>query len=171
MVKIMKKFIYCFISLLIVGMLSIPNVHAAAEAAPIEGGGTTKPTYNIGSFDPNKDDAFDSNCKDFANVIRIGGYLLFLAKVLIPLVIIVKASLSFVSVVTSGKPDDLKKKAQKVVTSLIAAIAIFFLPTIVYTVFGFIDSFDKNMTEDSQVCRACIFEPFNTKCSQYADKR
>lgn len=164
----MKKFIYSFLILFISCMVLIPNIDAVAVPAdPLPGGATTTKKAEIGTFDPNRPDDFAGNCHDFAGTIRIGGILLFIVKVMLPIVIMIKATMSFISVVTSGKPDDLKKKFNKLMVSLVAAIIIFFLPTIVYTCFDFIADYNDNITEDSKVCSACIFEPFSSKCSSH----
>ncbi len=164
----MKKFIYGFLILIISCLILTPRVEAGpVPMEPIDGGVTTTKRAEIGTFDPNRPDDFDKNCHDFAGTIRIGGILLFIVKIMLPVVIIIKATMSFVSVVTSGKPDDLKKKANKLMISLIAAIIIFFLPTIVNTLFGFIARYNDNITEDSKVCSACIFEPFSSECSSH----
>lgn len=147
----------------------MPCVNATASDSSNSNG-----SYNdqyIPSTDYNRDDNFSGNCADFARTIRIGGYLVYIVKLLIPIIIIVKASMSFVSVVTNGKPDELKKKASKLVNALIAGILIFFIPTIVNVVFGFISSFNDNITEDSKICNACIFDPFSSDCREYAERR
>ncbi len=106
----------------------------------------------------------ESNCRDFSPALRIGGYIIFWVKIILPLIIIVKGSFDLAKVVTSGKPEELKKGATKMGYSAVASIIIFFIPTIIYTVFGFIDSFNENMTEDSKICSACIFDPFGDLC-------
>ncbi len=166
----MKKFSYILTIVFIFCFLLVPKVNAANEATDYGTGGggtTTTKKAEIGTFDPNREDLFDGNCHDFAGTIRIGGIILFLVKVILPIIIIVKASMSFVSVVTNGKPDELKKKASKMMVSILAAIIIVFLPTIVYTLFGFIAKYNDNITDDSKVCSACIFDPFGSECSSH----
>lgn len=123
--------------------------------------------YKRFDYSSNVNDNFDHNCEDFAPTIRIGGYLITLVKVLIPIILIVKASLSLASVVTKGSPDELKKQVQKFGTAVIAGIAIFFIPLIVNTIFGFISRYNDNITYDSQICSACLFTPFSSSCTDY----
>jgi len=127
------------------------------------------PSYD-GSFDSNRVDDFTTNCKDFAKTIRMGGYLVFIVKIALPLIMIVKASLSIISVVTSGKSEELLKQAKKFMTSAVAAILIFFIPTIVNVIFSFVAGFNDNMTSDSKICSACIFEPFSSTCTDAIDQ-
>lgn len=124
--------------------------------------------YSI-TTDYDRDDDFSTNCADFAHTLRIGGYLIFLVKIILPFIIMIKASMNMMTIVTNGDPGELKKQAKKVVTSLIASIIIFFLPTLLNTMFGFISNFSSNRTEDSKICSACIFEPFSSTCTDYSE--
>lgn len=117
-----------------------------------------------------KIDDFSRNCRDFAKVLRIGGFIILIAKILIPLIIIVKASMNFVSVVIDGKPETLKKNFQKMLWSLIAGIFIFFIPTFINVVFGLVSKYNDNVNLDSKVCNACVFDPFGELCELYAER-
>lgn len=156
----MKKFIFCFLILIAFGLYT-----PTANAKTIQSDGD----FLILASTSGDIDDFSTNCQDFAKTIRIGGYLILLVKVLLPLIIIVKSSLNLISVVTNGQPEELKKKSNQMVTSLIAGIIIFFVPTIVYTIFGFVSKYNDGITEDSKICVACVFEPFSTECNTYAD--
>lgn len=112
-------------------------------------------------------DEFDSTCADFSPVLRMGGYVIFLVKIVLPLIIIVKSSLDLYKIVVSGNPDDLKKQANKLVMTLIVGAVIFYIPTIISVVFNFIDDYKNQMTErsDAYICKQCVFEPFSDTCS------
>ncbi|HBA37394.1 MAG TPA: hypothetical protein DCY94_01595 [Firmicutes bacterium] len=121
-------------------------------------------------LDPEKPrDTFDHNCADFAKTLQMGGYFIFIIKILVPLFIIVKASMNVISLVMSGKSDDFKKLAMSIAYSCIAAIVIFFIPTLINTIFGFVDRFNAEKTNDSEVCVACVFDPFSETCTDYTD--
>lgn len=116
-----------------------------------------------------RDDDMSGNCADFAPTIRIGGYFILILKIVLPLIIIFKTSISLMKTITKGSPDELNKAAKKMGISLIAGIMIFFIPTIVNVIFGFVDKYNDNKTDDSEICRACILEPLGSTCSSYAD--
>lgn len=111
-------------------------------------------------------DLFDSNCADFSDTIRIFGILLLIIKILLPLIIIVKTSFDLISVITKGEPDELKKKTNKFLVSIGCAILIFFIPTIVSSVFDFVSRVrgTSASTEDMQICISCLFDPLSDKC-------
>ncbi len=120
--------------------------------------------------DYERDDDFSTNCHDFAHIIRIGGYIVFLAKLIIPLIIIIKSSINLFSVATSGKAEEeVKKNATKLAYSIGAGILIFFIPTIINTIFGIMSSYNSNLTSDSKICTACVFDPFGDLCKNSAE--
>lgn len=121
-------------------------------------------------FDPDRIDDMSSNCADFAPTIRIGGYLVLVVKIALPLIIIFKTTLNMLSLVTKGDSGELKKNFKKVMLSLIASAVIFFIPTILNVIFGFVSNYNSNITEDSKICSACIFEPFSDTCKNNAEK-
>lgn len=108
-------------------------------------------------------DDFSNNCRDFSKALRFAGYIILVIKVVLPIVLIFKASLNLSKVVMSGAQEDLKKTVNKTVKNIVAAIMIFFVPTILNVIFGLVSNF--NPTEDSKICRACIFEPFSGVCT------
>ncbi len=115
-------------------------------------------------------DDFSHNCADLAKTLRLAGYIVLLAKILIPLIIIVKSSINLITVITSGSPDEFKKKLISLAYSLAAAVIIFFVPTIVDVIFGFINSYNTGYTEDAKICSACVFDPLGDLCTTHAEK-
>jgi hypothetical protein len=159
----MKK-VFSYILILITIMFSFQAVNVEAKTLISNNVNLLTMDYEV---DYTGTDDLSTNCEDFAKTIRTGGVLLVIAKVMIPLIIIVKATLNLVSVVTKGDPGELKKQAQKVGTAIIAGIVIFFIPTIINTIFGFVDRYNNGKTADSEICRVCIFEPFSDDCTKY----
>ena len=111
-------------------------------------------------------DLFDTNCADFSDTIKIFGIILFILKILLPLIVIVKTIIELMSVVTKGEVDELKKKTNKFLVSIGAAILIFFVPTIVNTIFGLVSDVRgvDAITSDMEICMSCLFDPLSNKC-------
>lgn len=161
----MKKTIRILILIIISGLFLLSNV----EAKNLESYNLiSKVEYHV-LTDEELDD-FSHNCADLAKTIRLAGYLVLLVKILIPLIIIVKSSLNLISVITSGKSEELNKKLTSLAYSLAAAILIFFVPTIVNTIFGFVNKYNSNYTDDAKICSACVFEPLGDLCTTYAEE-
>ncbi len=114
-------------------------------------------------------DDFSHNCADTAKVIRIAGYLIFLVKILVPLIIIVKASMDLASTITKGTPEALKKAATKIGISLVSGILIFYIPTILDTIFDLVTKYNGHDEGDFAICEACVFEPFSDTCTSAAN--
>ena len=155
----MKKCVLLIISLILAMSVSISSVNALSIDNGLVLGDV--------EFSATKDDDFSHNCQDIAPTLRILGGLLVLVEVGLPLVLIVKSSLSLFKVVTSGKQDDIKSAVDKLKNSVIAAILIFFVPRIVDVAIGFVS---KGTNSDVEICKACIFEPYSNTCAAYVDK-
>lgn len=95
-------------------------------------------------------------------IMRVAGYVLVIAKILIPLLLIIFGVISFSKIVISGKDDETKKAAEGLLIKFIAAIVVFVLPTVINFVFEMIEG-TADGTEDYENCRICIFEPRNCK--------
>ncbi len=161
----MKKTIHILLLIIISGLFLTSNVEAKNLA---DYDLLPKIEYHV--LTDEKLDDFSHNCSDLAKTLRLAGYLVLLAKILIPLIIIVKSSLNLISVITSGSPDEFKKKLISLAYSLAAAILIFFVPTIVDVIFGFINSYNTGYTDDAKICSACVFDPMGTLCTTHANK-
>lgn len=161
----MKKTVLSFLLVLLISMFIAVPVEAKKvvinESISVMAYSTTS--------DYHRDDDFTGNCADFAHTIRMGGYLIFLVKIILPFIIIVKASMNFFSLVLNGKPEEFKKQAMSLAYSCAAAIIIFFVPTILDTIFGFVGGYETGKTNDSEICVACVFDPFSDTCKNAAE--
>lgn len=156
--EIMKKILLCLI------ILAIPFFALSeANAKSLSTG-----EYVLLTNENEKPDLMENTCQDFSNVLRMIGMALILVKIAVPLIIIVKSTLNLFTAVTSGKPEELKKQINKLVTSCLAGILIFFTPTIVYLAMGLTDTYGKNITPDANVCKNCLLRP--AECNAAKEK-
>lgn len=161
----MKKVCLSFLIVFLIGTFCTYSV----EAKSMDAVGANHMLVDKYKTDYHRDDDFTGNCADFASTIRMGGYVIYLVKIVLPLFIIVKASMNLFSLVANGKPDEFKKQMMKFAYSCAAAIIIFFVPTIVDTIFGFVGRYNTGKTSDTEICVACVFEPFGNTCKTYAE--
>lgn len=140
-------------------------------------GGNTQPKYfceasgcefegnaNINCIDIGKSMTTSSSiCSDnnVLKALRFVGYLLFAAKIIIPIILIIMGSIDYGQAIISSDADSVKKATNTFMRRVIAAIIIFFIPTIVNVVFRGLLHF-KTFDEYNN-CRVCIFNP--TKCN------
>ncbi len=108
-------------------------------------------------------------CANTANVWQIVGYILLVAKIVIPILLIVWGTLDLGKAVIAAKDDEIKKATKALAMRAIAAVVIFFIPTLVSVALGMISNFSSSgAQEDWDVCRACITNP-NGECNGYAE--
>ena len=103
-------------------------------------------------------------CDSVAGILQLVGYVLTIFKIVIPLLIVFLGVFDFGKAVTSGKQDDIKKNAQSLMHRAIAGIIIFFVPTIVLWLFGFVAAYNDDKNEVSQkinydTCQTCLLHP------------
>lgn len=95
-------------------------------------------------------------------VFQIGGYLLIVAKILVPILLVIFGFVAMFKAVV-GDADTLKKQIPIFVKEIIAAIVIFLLPTIVNFAFTLIPDSDNSL-EKYEPCKTCLFEPSSSSC-------
>ena len=103
------------------------------------------------------------NDKNIQTALRFAGYLLFIAKIAIPLIIIVMATFDLFKSVIDKDEKSLGKQVKIIIMRIVAGIFVFFLPTIVYALFNL--SADLKIVEDAkyQGCVTCLLKP--TECN------
>lgn len=98
-----------------------------------------------------------SICNDTGvlKAFRFVGYLLFIAKIVIPIILIILGTIDFGKAITESKPDAVQKTAKTFAYRVAAGVIIFFLPTVI----NFIFSLLPRATVDFQNCSTCLFDP------------
>lgn len=94
--------------------------------------------------------------------MRFIGYILLIAKILVPILLIYSGVVLLAKTLLSGNDDNLKKNVVELIKKIIIAIIIFFIPTIVNIIFSLTEEVD-DVNETYKTCRTCIFNP--TKCN------
>ena len=108
----------------------------------------------------------DKPCQedDIKKVFRLFGYLLLVARILIPLIIIIMGSLDIFKAVYGQDDKALGKQLKVLVWRIIGGLTIFFLPTIVNAFFEV--GSDVTDDEDYKTCANCLLDPLNSQtCS------
>ena len=91
-------------------------------------------------------------CADTANIWSLVGTILTIFKIVIPLLLIIFGMVDLGKAVIGSKEDDIKKATMSLMKRAIAAVVIFFIPTIVSVVIGLVDNENKNW----EICRNCV---------------
>ncbi len=110
-------------------------------------------------------------CVNTANVWQIVGYVLLIVKIVIPVLLIIWGILDLGKAVVAAKDDEIKKATKSLAFRAISAVVIFFIPTIVNTIFGMISGFTNSGAQDDWTyCRSCITSPNGDVCNDAASE-
>lgn len=97
------------------------------------------------------------------NMVKIWvfiGHLVTIVKIAVPILLIVMGSIDFMKAVMAGKEDEIKKSQGTFVKRAIAAVIVFFVPTVVGVMLSLLeqDSIKNNN------CFICVTNPSGEKC-------
>lgn len=86
------------------------------------------------------------------------GWVFFILKILIPIILIIFGSIDFAKAVISSKDDEIKKSAKTLATRAIAGVIIFFIPTLLSFIVSLIDK--ENVYNGTFTnCTQCMLNP------------
>ena len=103
----------------------------------------------------------DEFCTDVGvkKTLRYVGYAIFIVKIILPLIIIILASIDLGKAL--GNPDEeIKNSIFTILKRIMSALIIYFIPTILN--FAISDVFDFKKVKD---CAECMFKPFECEIS------
>lgn len=106
----------------------------------------------------------DKPCQDndIKKIFRLFGYLLLVAKILIPLIIIIMGTFDIFKAVSSQDDKALTKQLKILVWRIIGGLTIFFLPTLVGAFFKVSSNLEEvTEKEDYKICANCLLDPLN----------
>lgn len=92
-------------------------------------------------------------------VLRFFGYLLLLAKVIIPLIIIGFGTFDLFKAVTDKDEKSLGKQIKTLGVRIFAGIFVFFIPNLVYAVFGLTEKLNVIEQDKYKTCANCLLKP------------
>ncbi len=93
----------------------------------------------------------DNNVK---KALRLIGILFLIIKIVIPLILIIMGTIEFGKAMLSSDGDAISKAIKKMITRVIASVAIFLIPTIVRFVFELIP-----ISTSFEECGICVLNP------------
>ena len=109
----------------------------------------------------------DNFCTETSNIWRTVGYFLLVFKIVIPIILIILGMVDLGKAVISSDDKAVSKAAKSLLMRVIAAVCIFFVPTIVSFVIQLVDTSVDNKNE---VCAKCISSPGGKVCSDAYNK-
>lgn len=111
--------------------------------------------------------AAEYNLCDKSGVVKtfqILGWCLLIIKIVVPILLIIMGCIDFGKAAVSSDDNAIKNAISIIVKRAIAAVVIFFIPTIISTVIGLAISPDKKTEFDTfNDCTKCIRKPNDPK--------
>ena len=97
-------------------------------------------------------------CEKSASVIQIIGYVLLVFKIVVPIIIIIVASIDLSKAVMSGEEKDIKEQGKKLLIRFLLGALIFILPSIVNVVYFSLAN-DEEVSKAADACITCLTTP------------
>ena len=104
-------------------------------------------------------------CNDYniRKVLKIFGYILLLAKVIIPLLIIGFGTFDIYKSVIDKDEKSLGKQVKRLGIRVVTGIMVFFIPNFIYAIFSLSDKLNIIETEQYNTCATCLLDPTNNE--------
>lgn len=104
-------------------------------------------------------------CSTLAPIWQIVGWVLFVFKIAVPLIIIIFGAIDLGKAVIASKDDEIKKSIKSLIMRAIAGIVIFFIPSLVGAIFSMVNEFsDPTYKGEYTKCKDCVIDPGGSKC-------
>lgn len=108
-------------------------------------------------------------CRDLSPILQLIGQALNIFKISLPIILVVLGIIDIGKVSISKDAKDIKDHAKNFIWRISAAIMVFFIPTLVMVIFGFVGRFEdtiENSGIDFDTCYSCLFSPNDKECSK-----
>lgn len=97
-------------------------------------------------------------CSKTAEVWHLVGNILFVFKIVIPILLIIFGMMDLGKAVVGAKDDEIKKATKSLAMRAIAGVIIFLIPTLVGFIFSIVGGFSE-VSADYEICAKCISSP------------
>ena len=105
-------------------------------------------------------------CIETSDVWRIGGYILLVVRILIPLILIAMITKDLYGVIFASDEKASKEVFGSILKRIAAALLIFFLPTLVNIAINAADGMDE-VKSDYTNCLDCLLSPTGGSCQSF----
>lgn len=95
-------------------------------------------------------------CAQTANIWKVLGYVVMVFKIVIPLLLIIFGMVDLGKAVISSDDKAISKAVGMLIRRFIAAVVLFFIPTIVSALFNALDLIDTSAGSDYNKCVQCV---------------
>jgi len=108
----------------------------------------------------------DGFCAGTAGIWQFAGWIVTVLKVIIPAILVIIGIITLGKAVISDDDKLIKDGINKLIKKFIVAVVIFFIPSIIKTLFNVISGTDATKN-DTAVCITCIANPNSSACKSH----
>ncbi len=110
----------------------------------------------------------DTFCADSAAAWNFVGEIIYIIRIIIPVIIILLGTLDLGKAVMAGEDKKIKEAQKAFIRRLIYGVAIFFIFTIVEVIFGLLGV--ETDEGDYKICWECATKPHSKNCLKYVEE-
>ena len=106
-------------------------------------------------------------CYKSATIWQIVGKIIFMIKIIVPILIIVLASIDLGKATISSDDKAISKAGKTLLRRIVTGIIIFFIPLLIKVLFNMIAGFNEDIKNDYENCVVCLTDPYNECDTSY----
>lgn len=110
-----------------------------------------------------------SFCTDTAPVWQFVGYVLYVFKIVIPILLIIFGMLDLGKAVVASDDKEIKNATTKLAKRAVAAVVIFFIPLLIGVILNLVSGFAE-VKDAYKACEQCVVRPTKDACKGYVSK-
>ena len=99
-------------------------------------------------------------CDKFSLAFTVAGYVVFVIKVIVPIILIITGMLTLAKAVPSGDEKKTKEAQATLIRKVVLAVSVFLVIQVVGIIMGLVSS-DAAYKQ----CGKCVFSPFSKDCT------
>ena len=111
----------------------------------------------------------NSFCSDTVSMWKFIGEIIYIIRIVIPVIIILLGTLDLGKAVMAGEDKKIKEAQKTFIKRIIYGVAIFFIFTIVEVIFGLLGV--ETEKGDSKICWDCATKPHSAECTKYVEEQ
>lgn len=108
-------------------------------------------------------------CERTAPIWQFVGYGIIALKILVPLVVIILGIIDLAKAIVNSDDKAISKAVKSLAMRFLTGVVIFFVPTLVDVVFGFLKDFTGDSLNNIGVCETCLLNANSSECEAYVD--
>ncbi len=101
-------------------------------------------------------------CDETSNIWQMLGLIIIPVKIIIPLLLIILGMIEFGKAIMSNEEKAINKAITSLAKKLISSVIIFFIPSIINTIFNALYLVD--LGTDAKTCMDCLTKPNDDDC-------